>query len=75
MISLPLAFVSSDKEWWSLSPGTLVLLVGPIGLMVIQATKFDKNKVCLTGNHQLSLINEPNISLQVLGINFLIDPM
>ena len=44
MISHPQASVSSDKEWQSLLPGTLVLLAGPIGLMVTQTTEFEKPK-------------------------------
>ena len=45
----PLASVSTNKGWQSLSPGTLVLLARPIGLIVTQATKFNKNKVWITG--------------------------
>ena len=44
LISLPLASVSSDEGWQSLSSGTLVLLAGPIGLMATQGTKFNKTK-------------------------------
>ena len=58
-----LASVSSDKGQQSLLPGTLVPLAGHIGLKVIQATNFNKNKVWITGKFQLSLINEPNTSL------------
>ena len=49
LIPLPLASVISNKGWQSLSPGTLVLLAGPIGLMVTQATEFNKNKVWIAG--------------------------
>ena len=44
LIPLHLASVSSDKGWQSLLPGTLVLLVGSIGLMVTQTTEVNKNK-------------------------------
>ena len=45
LISLPLASIGSNKVWWSLSPGTLVPIAEPIGLLTTQATKFNKNKV------------------------------
>ena len=63
LISLPPVCVGSNKGWQSLLPGTLVLLAGPIGLMDTQATKFNKNKVWITGRCQLRLINKPNASL------------
>ena len=40
----PLASIGSDKGQQSLSPGTLVLLAGSVGLMVTQATKFEKKQ-------------------------------
>ena len=51
LISLPLASISSDKVQWSWSPGSLLLLAGPIGLMATPATKFNKNKVWIAGRH------------------------
>ena len=42
------ASVASDEGWQSLPPGTLALLAGPIGLMVTQTTKFNKNKSWIT---------------------------
>ena len=60
LISLPLASISSNKVWWSLSPGTLVLLASSIGLMATQATEFNKNKVQIAGRHQSILISELN---------------
>ena len=63
LISLPLASVSSNKGWQSLSPGTLVLLAEPVGLMATQVIKFNKNKVQIAGKCQLRLINKPNTSL------------
>ena len=63
LISLPLASVSSDKGWQSLSPGTLVLLAGPIGLMATQATELNKNKVWIAGRCQSRLISRPNTYL------------
>ena len=59
----PLASVSSDKGAQSLLPDTLVLLARLIGLIVMQAMEFDKNKVWITGKCQWSLINEQNISV------------
>ena len=43
LISLCLASIGSDKVQWSLSPGTLVLSAGPIGLMATHAPEFNKN--------------------------------
>ena len=60
---LPLASVGSNKGQQSLPPGTLVLLAGPVGLMVTQATKFNKNKVWITRRCQSRVISELNTSL------------
>ena len=37
------ASVSTDEGWQSLPLGTLALLAGPIGLMIMQTTKVNKN--------------------------------
>ena len=66
LISLPLASVSSDKGQQSLSPGTLVLLAGPVGLMVTQATEFNKNKVWIAERCWSRLISKPNTSSVVI---------
>ena len=41
----PYSLVSegTDKGWQSLPLGTLALLAGPIGLMVMQTTEVEKN--------------------------------
>ena len=57
------ASVDSDKGWQSMSPGILVLFTGPVGLMVTQPTKFNKNKVQITEKHWSRLIGKPNTSL------------
>ena len=47
------ASVGSDKGRQSLSPGTLALLAGLIGLMVTETTKVNKNKGWITERHQI----------------------
>ena len=63
MISLTLAYVSSDKGWQSLSPFTLVLLAGPIGLMATQATELTKTRLEFTGRCQSRLISKSSTYL------------
>ena len=63
LIPLPLASVGSDKGWQSLPPGTLVLLAGPIGLMVTQTAKANKNKDWITGRCRLRVASKLNTSL------------
>ena len=75
LIPLPLPSVDSDKGWQSLSPGTLVLLAGPIGLMVTQTTKVNENKDWIIGRCQSRVISKLNISLSLKGIKFFIDLM
>ena len=40
--------VSTDEVWQALPLGTLALLAGSIGLMVMQTTKVNKNKSGVT---------------------------
>ena len=42
LVTLPPAFVGSDKGWQSLPPGTPALTAGTIGLMVTKTTEFEK---------------------------------
>ena len=75
LIPLPLAFVGSSKGWQSLLPGILVLSARPIGLMVTQTTKVNKNKGWIAGRCQSRVISKLNTSLLLKGIKFLVDPV